>query len=159
MAAGLLAGCGAQEPASNENAAPIVEETVVEETVEDIPPLVVEEVYLTGQHCYFGKTDTETEGLDVMFLEDGSATGRHFGTVHDEANSYFASWETVLSGGEVGEASTVYFKAETEVDGYTETAETEWIVTDASASEVGVEKFLAPTECEGLQESVWPPIE
>jgi len=159
IAAVLLAGCGGQEPATDEAAAPSAEETTAQETVAETPPVTVEEAYLTGQHCYFSQTDTETEGLDVMFLEDGSASGVHFGTVHDEANAYFATWETTLSGGEVGEASTVYFSAVTEVDGDTQTAETEWVITDASASEVGVEKSLPPAECEGLVERVWPPIE
>jgi len=154
IAVGTLSACGAQPPTSEDSTASEITETIVSEAM---PP--VQETYLDGQHCYFSKTDTETEALDVTFYADGSATGNHFGTVHDEANAYYTSWETALNDGEVGEASGVNFNAVTEIEGDTQTNNTDWIITDSSASEVGVEKSMTSVPCEGLVDRVWPPVE
>lgn len=157
FAAAALAACGQSETATPEleleTPPPVAEDA---STAEDA--MIVEEAYLDGTHCYFNQNETVTEGLTVTFNTDGSAAGRHFGTIHDEASAYYTAFDVALSEGEVGEASTVNFSAVIEVDGDTQFENTDWVITEASASEVGVEKTLNPTECDGLIERVWPPI-
>lgn len=150
--AALLAACGADEGTETLE----IDTPPSAEAPETLP--VIEAEMLTGTHCYFSQTETETEGLTVTFDANGTATGRHFGTIHDEASAYFAAFDVTLTEGEVGEADTVSFDAVIEVDGDTQFETSDWVITEASANMVGVEEALLPTECDGLMDRIWPPI-
>lgn len=150
----VLTACGGNPPENPEV------DIVAEAPTPEVPleAVVVEAPAMVGQFCYFSDTETETEGLDVTLTETGEATGRHFGSIHNEAAAYYTAFDIALSNGEVGEAQTVNFDAVIEVDGDTHRENIDWVITAQSASEVGVEKIMSSVRCNGLMDRVWPPM-
>ena len=164
IAALALASCsgGADETteAQPETGAEAPAETPAEtppaETSEPEMP-EAEPVKLTGKFCYFSKTETETEAMEVTFPEAGDITGIHYGVVHDEANAYFTAFDIDMTAGQYTSSGAVSFDTVYEVDGFTDSEKATWTFSEQTAtSEV---KTLTTAACEGLVERVHPPIE
>lgn len=158
--AATLAACG------SDNTEPVVEAPVTvpetQESVTEAPGIDVpaaEAAPLTGTYCYFSDTATETEGMIVTLNENGTAEGRHFGTIHDEASAYYASFEVTLSNGQPTVADVFSFDAVVEVDGDTQEGSVDWVIRQDSANELGNDKPLATADCDGLEDRIWPPVE
>lgn len=113
-----------------------------------------------GRYCYLIESDTSTEGLEIEVSPSGVYSGRHFGTVHDEAAAYYTAFETALSHGAAKEEMRVDFQTYTEVDGDTQTGEDSWVIRTDSAHLVAFpDAVMASAPCETLAATVWPPIE
>lgn len=118
---------------------------------------VADPAKLTGKHCYFLKTETETQALEVTFPEAADITGTHYGVVHDEANAYFTAFDIKMTSGQYVPGGFVSFETIIEVDGDTQTEVATWTFTEEAASNQFVS--LEAAECEGLIQRVHPPIE
>lgn len=116
---------------------------------------------LPGRYCYFRAAESSTEGLDLTISDGGAMAGEHFGSIHDEASAYYAAFVTELTGGETGPEGRVTFQSVTEVDGDTQYGEEMWVITPelARLDAANVNDPLLLTDCAGLRERVWPPVE
>ena len=161
-----LAACGGGgEPTDETDAVETVEpEAPVEETVElaeDIGPAPEEEPAMleAGSYCYFHQDEVATEGVEIEVTEDGGISGAHYGTVHDAENAYYTAFETMLNAGTLDEDGNITFETITQVDGDTQSGEQTWSITPTLASLVDFEPAFPATECEGLTDRIWPPVE
>ena len=120
---------------------------------EPIPPLAA------GDFCYFHQDEAVTEALELTVTDAATASGSHFGVVHDEANSYFTAFDTELTNGVFGGDGTATFDAVTEVDGDTQTGEEQWTLTPETATRTGLDApLLTEAPCDGLVDRVFPPM-
>ncbi|MCI4644633.1 MAG: hypothetical protein MRY64_07615 [Hyphomonadaceae bacterium] len=160
--AGLLAlaACGGSEVAEEIEADTPPVETA--ETLEETSPgPAPEEIALlaAGDYCYFHEDEIATEALEIHVAGDGSIAGSHYGEVHDEANAYFTSFDTALSNGQPGADGAIVFQTVTEVEGDTQTGDQIWTLTPEAASMADFDPVFTPAECDGLMNTIWPPIE
>ena len=142
MALAVVSACGgADDPDRPAEAdAPAPTDTITEAAPpappapdELIPPLVA------GDFCYFHQDEAVTEALELTVTDVATASGSHFGVVHDEANSYFTAFETELTNGRFGGDGTATFDAVTEVDGDTQASEELWTLTPQTATRTGLD--------------------
>ncbi len=161
-----LAACGSGGEATDdvETVETVKPEAPVEETVElaeDIGPAPEEEPAMleAGSYCYFHEDEVATEGVEIEVTEEGGISGTHYGTVHDEENAYYTAFETMLNSGTLDEDGNITFETITQVDGDTQSGEQTWSITPTLASMVDFEPAFPATECEGLVDRIWPPVE
>ena len=162
VALAVVSACGGGEaPTSPDEAgapappAPLIEAAPPAPVAPDdpIPPLAA------GSFCYFHQDEAVTEALELTVTDAAMASGDHFGVVHDEANSYFAAFDTELTNGRFGGDGTATFDAVTEVDGDTQTSEEQWTLTPETATRTGLDApVLTEAPCEGLVDRVFPPM-
>lgn len=112
-----------------------------------------------GVYCYFRDDENVTEGLEITVTDDGGVSGENYGTIHQEAAGYYASFTTTLTEGQTGETADVTFETVTEVDGDTQMGSAIWELTPEAAAPDGLDTLLASADCDGLQDRVFPPVE
>ena len=164
-----LAACGQTEPETPAPAEPApVEAAEVEAPVADAAEEIVEAAQAAteeaaslteGEYCYLLQGDSSTEGMEIELNIAGVFSGRHYGTIHDEENAYFAAFETMLSDGVLNDEGIINFTAVTEVDGDTQYGEEPWVITAEGAhSAHWDDAVLEPADCDFVDATVWPPI-
>lgn len=110
-----------------------------------------------GQHCYFRDSTDVTEGLELTVTETGDISGSSYGSIHQEAEAYYASFDIELTSGSVSEDGLVTFESVTRVDGDTQIGTMSWSITpDAAAPEGFLDEPMQPAACEGLVERIFP---
>ena len=162
IAAGLvLAACGApSDGVANTDAEPPQELTLAPEP--EPQQVAAPEIAMleAGRYCYLMESETSTEGLELDVSPSGVYSGRHYGTVHDEAAAYYTAFETTLSHGEAMPGMEVNFQTYTEVDGDTQSGAETWVIMADSAHRAAFpEAALGEAACDHVSNTVWPPIE
>ena len=130
-------------------------ETSTPETAEAAPPNPL----AAGQYCYFRDDENVTEGLEITVGDNGIVSGSNYGSIHQEAAGYFASFDTQLTNGVQGEGDEVTFDHVTEVDGDTQSGRVMWTLTPDVAAPDGLDTQLTAAECDGLLERIFPVID
>ncbi len=163
-AAFALAACGGAEDETLPEPDATAERSETPEIIENAEEVPVEPeavapelTKLSGKNCYFSQTEQVTEALEVTFAEDGGIAGFHYGTIHDDANAYYAAFDVDLSNGQAMPDGSVQFDSVIEVDGDTQTETAVWTFTEELAT-TSVNQ-LSAADCEGLMDRVRPPIE
>lgn len=155
-----LAGCGGEDKASgpDASAADAGSSSSAEEsaTVAEAPP---PNPLDAGTYCYFRDDENVTEALEIVVADNGLLSGENYGNIHQEAAGYYASFTTELSNGVQGPGNDVTFDHVTEVDGDTQRGKVMWQLTTDSAAPDGLETLLEQTDCDGLQDKVFPPVD
>lgn len=112
-----------------------------------------------GTYCYFREDADTTEALEILVTEAGEISGTNYGSIHQEEQAYYASFEIELTSGVAGADGDITFDSVTQVDGDTQTGPMTWsIAPDAAAPDGFVDKPLQPAECDGLEDLVFPPM-
>ncbi len=163
----VLAACGQSEtvepveaaPAPVEAAVPVAEAAgEVTEAISDAATTAISAL-TEGEYCYFLQEDSSTEGLEITLDIAGVFSGRHYGTIHDAENAYYAAFETILSDGQLNDEGVVNFTAVTEVDGDTQYGEEPWVISAEGAhSAHWDDAVMEPADCDFVDATVWPPV-
>lgn len=157
-----LAACGAPAGGNEGTAGDVASEPLAETLAPEVTPNEpVDAAQLAaGRYCYLLESETSTEGLEIDVSASGVYSGRHYGTVHDEASSYFTAFETTLSHGEAMEDMRVGFQTLTKVDGDTQTGDDTWVIRmDEAHLGAFPDAVMVAVACDMVAATVWPPIE
>ncbi len=155
-----LASCGGPDTPEGDTETDTAAPAVQGETTETTAAVEPETDPLSpGTYCYYRDDENVTEGLQVMVTDTGTVSGENYGTIHQEAAGYFASFTTTLTEGQTGDNADVTFDTVTEVDGDTQMGSAIWELTPDTAAPDGLETLLASAPCDGLADRVFPPVE
>ncbi|MGB3626626.1 MAG: hypothetical protein WA989_12405 [Henriciella sp.] len=157
-----LAACGGGAPDGEEagNADAPASNPATDFTAEDTAPEPAAPNPLdAGTYCYYRDDENVTEALEIEVAANGMLSGENYGSIHQEAAAYYASFTTELSNGLQGPGDEVMFDQVTEVDGDTQRGKVMWRLTPQSAAPDGLETLLNEADCDGLKDRVFPPID
>lgn len=109
-----------------------------------------------GDYCYFAEDDNSTEGASLTIAANGSVSGVHFGTIHNEENAYYAGFDTILTDGQISDEKPVKFNTETRVDGDHQYGTDNWVVTPDLAHPANwPDSPLRTVDCDELETLVY----
>ena len=149
-AAAALAACSGSDTPAQDNSASTPPGTTGAATPASSLP--------AGTHCYFRDSEDVTEGLEVTVTEAGDLSASNYGTIHQDDEGYYTSFDIQLTSGMMGEDGLITFDAVTQVDGDTQTGPMTWSITPEAAAPDGyLDAPMEAADCEGLEIRVFPP--